>query len=74
MRSKSRGKPGASSVMPSAKGSNPAANSGGNPGRSMPQRPIPGPEHTGQPPAMKKALARKSVPGGDVTGFPGLVR
>jgi hypothetical protein len=36
--------------------------------------PIPGPSSPGQPTSMKKALAKKRVPGGDVTGNPGLVR
>lgn len=66
-------KPGASSVMPSARGRNPAGNSGGTPGRSEPQKKIPGPEKTGQPIAMRKALAKK--PQRDRgSSFPGLVR
>lgn len=68
------GKPGSSSVMPSAKGSNPASNSGGNPGKSMPQKAIPGPASTGGPVSLKKALAKKHVPGGDATGAAGMVR
>lgn len=68
------GKPGSSSVMPSAKGSNPAGNSGGNPGKSMPQKAIPGPGSTGGPASLKKALAKKHVPGGNATGAAGMVR
>ncbi len=67
------GKPGSSSVMPSAKGSSPVANSGGGPGKSVPQKAIPGPEHPGQPPAMRKALAKKPTRDRG-TSFPGLVR
>jgi len=67
------GKPGPSSVSKTSKGSNPAANSGGNPGKSMPQKPIPGPDSPGQPPAMRKALAKKSTPDRG-RSFPGLVR
>lgn len=66
-------KPGPNSVMPSAKGSNPAHNSGGNPGRSEPQKPIPGPTDKGQPPAMRKALAKKPTRDRG-TSFPGMVR
>lgn len=67
------GKPGSKSVMPSARGSNFAFNSGGMGGYSCPQRPIPGPASPGQPPAMRKALAKKSSPDKG-TSFPGLVR
>ncbi len=67
------GKPGSSSVMPSAKGSNPVSNSGGNPGKSMPQKAIPGSGHSGPPPAMRKALAKKSNRDRG-TSFPGLGR
>ena len=56
----SKGK-GGKAVNPSSKGSSPQ-NLSGNPGKSMPQGPIPGPSSPGQPPAMKKALARKSTP------------
>jgi hypothetical protein len=57
-----KGKPGMPSVNPSSKGHNPAANSAGTPGRSYPADPIPGPSSPGQPIALKKALARKSMP------------
>jgi hypothetical protein len=67
------GKPGPSSVDPASKGSNPAANSGGCGGMSYPQKPIPGPASSGQPIAMRKALAKKSRPSKG-TSFPGLVR
>lgn len=66
-------KPGASSVQPSARGRNPASNSGGTPGRSESQRAIPGPEKPGQPIAMRKALAKKAVRDRG-NSFPGLVR
>lgn len=68
------GKPGMKSVDPASRGSNAANNSGGNPGKSMPQRPIPGPERTGGPISLKRALAKKRVPGGDATGAAGLIR
>jgi hypothetical protein len=67
------GKPGMSSVDPASRGSNPVNNSGGHPGKSVPQKPIPGPTSPGQPIAMKKALAKKSRPDKG-TSFPGLVR
>ena len=41
---------------------NTANNSGGTPGHSVTQRPIPGPENPGPPASMKKALAKKSGP------------
>lgn len=68
------GKPGASSVDPASRGSNPSGGSGGTPGKSMPQKAIPGPSSPGQPIAMRRALAKKTVPGGDATGAAGLVR
>lgn len=37
------------------------SNSGGSGCYSTPQKPIPGPKSTGGPPAMKKALAKKSM-------------
>jgi hypothetical protein len=64
------GKPGAKSVNPSSKGKGFA----GNPGKVVAQSPIPGPSSPGQPVAMKKALAKKQVKGGPVTGFAGTVR
>lgn len=54
-------KPGPSSVDQASKGSCPSHNSGGSPGRSVVQMPIPGPESTGGPVALKKALMRKSI-------------
>lgn len=68
------GKPGMSSVDEASRGSNPAGNSGGTPGKSTPQKPIPGPASTGGPVSLKKALAKKSAKGGDATGFAGTVR
>lgn len=68
------GKPGMKSVDPASRGSNPAATSGGTPGRSEAQKPIPGPQSTGGPIALRKALAKKRVPGGDATGAAGLIR
>ena len=70
---KSRGKPGPKSVNPSSRGSSPSRNVAGGPGKSFAQSPIPGPASPGQPPAMKKALAKKSQPDKG-TSFPGLVR
>jgi hypothetical protein len=67
------GKPGPKSVMPSARGNSPSLG-WDTAGKSNPAKPIPGPESPGQPPAMRKALAKKRVPGSDATGNPGLVR
>jgi hypothetical protein len=68
------GKTGPQDVNPASVGTNPVNTSGGFPGGSRPQSPIPGPNSPGQPIAMKKALAKKTVKGGDATGFAGLVR
>jgi hypothetical protein len=57
-----KGKIGPTSVDPASKGSNPAANSGGNPGKSVPQKAIPGPATTGGPVALKRALTKKKMP------------
>lgn len=70
MPTKATSKPGSKSVNPSSRGTGFA----GNPGKSVPQKPIPGPASPGQPASMKKALAKKRVPGGDVTGAAGLIR
>jgi hypothetical protein len=52
-------------------GGNTVNNSPGGPGKSFSQKPIPGPESTGGPVSMKKALAPKS--GASVNGAgPGL--
>lgn len=67
------GKPGSSSVMPSARGSSPAMG-WDTAGASCPARPIPGSGDKGEPVAMRKALAKKRVPGGDATGAAGMVR
>ena len=67
-------KSGPKNVDEASRGDNPAGNSGGHPGGSRPQRAIPGPSSPGQPIAMKKALAKKPIRGGTVTGNPGLVR
>ena len=74
MPTKATSKPGMKSVDEASRGSNPANTSGGHPGKSQPQQPIPGPSSPGQPPSMKKALAKKTVKGGGATGFAGLVR
>lgn len=66
-------KPGPKSVNPSSKGSSPSGLPAGGPGGSFAQKPIPGPTSKGQPPAMKKALAKKS-PRGEMTGFAGTRR
>lgn len=55
-------KPGPSSVDAASKGSNPANNSGGTPGKSIAQKPIPGPTSPGPPKSMQKAL--KLTPSG----------
>jgi hypothetical protein len=49
---------------------NTANNSGGTPGHSVTQRPIPGPENPGPPIALKRALARKSGPALSGPGLP----
>jgi hypothetical protein len=46
-------------VNPSA---SPAHNSGGNPGKSLPQQGIPGPERTGGPISLRRALTKKKMP------------
>jgi hypothetical protein len=68
------GKPGSKCVDEASRGSNPSAGSGGTPGKSVPQKAIPGPASTGGPISLKRALAKKRVPGGDATGAAGLVR
>lgn len=68
------GKPGMKSVDEASRGSNPSNTSGGHPGKSVPQKPIPGPASSGGPASLKKALAKKRVPGGDATGAGGMVR
>jgi hypothetical protein len=57
----------------SSKGSNTVNNSGGMGGYSCPQQPIPGPESSGGPASMRKALAKKSTPDRG-RSFPGSVR
>jgi hypothetical protein len=54
-----KGKPGGTSVDSASKGSSPAHNSGGGPGKSMPQMGMPGPKKTGGPVALQKALGKK---------------
>lgn len=66
-------KSGPKDVQASAKGSNPTGVSGGNPGRSIPQKPIAGPEHPGQPVSMRRALSKKPVRG-TATGAAGTLR
>jgi hypothetical protein len=56
-----------------AEANNTVFNSGGTAGRSMPQRPIPGPENPGLPISMKKALAKKPITGGG-KDFPGRIQ
>lgn len=66
-------KAGPKNVNPSSKGSSPSRNVAGGPGGTFAQSPIPGPTSSGQPIAMKKALAKKSSHG-TATGFAGRVR
>ena len=40
-----------------------ANNTGGGPNKTFPQKPIPGPERTGGPVSLQKALKKKSMPG-----------
>lgn len=58
-----------------------AYNTGGTGGEALPQKPIPGPESTGGPVSMRKALAKKHLSSGTGLGapnkgtsFPGSVR
>lgn len=46
----------------------------GDPGKSMPSRAFEGPTSTGGPIALKRALAKKTLRGGDATGFAGMTR
>jgi hypothetical protein len=66
-------KSGPKDVNPSSRGSSPTGVVAGGPGHSFAQKPIAGPESSGQPIAMKKALAKKSSRG-NATGFAGNVR
>jgi hypothetical protein len=50
--------------------SNTANNTGGMAGKVIEQKPIPGPETTGGPISMKKALAKKRMPSGTGVGGP----
>lgn len=60
-------------IIKGAEANNTVNNSGGTAGRSISQRPIPGPENPGPPISMRKALARK--PGSSRgTDSPGLIR
>jgi hypothetical protein len=67
-------KSGPRDVDQASRGSSTAFNTGGGPGRSFAQGKIPGPASPGQPIAMKKALAKKSVRGGNATGAAGTLR
>jgi hypothetical protein len=62
-------KSGPKDVNQSSRGSSPVHTSGGGPGHTFAQQPIPGPEHPGPPIAMKKALAKKDR--GGTTGYAG---
>jgi hypothetical protein len=67
-----KGGPGNTTIK-GAEANNTVNNSGGTAGRSMPQRPIAGPENPGPPISMRKALARKPMTGGG-KDFPGRVQ
>ena len=67
------GKSGPKDVDQASRGSNTANNSAGGPGRTFPQRPIPGPASPGQPTAMKRALAKKGQRSG-TTGYAGSLK
>lgn len=54
-------------------GSNTVNNTGGGPGRTFQQRPIPGPTSPGQPRSMRDAL-KKKPPHGTATGAAGTLR
>lgn len=56
-----------------AEANNTVNNSGGTAGRSIAQRPIPGPVNPGPPISMRKALARKPIASGG-KDFPGRIQ
>jgi hypothetical protein len=58
-----KGKIGPKSVAKSFKPGRTVNNAAGDYGESRPQPPIPGPESTGGPVSMKRALKRKPFPG-----------
>jgi hypothetical protein len=58
-----KGKIGPKSVGKSAKGTSPTGMVAGGPGKSFAQKPLAGPTGSGQPIAMRKALARKAGTG-----------
>ena len=64
---------GPKSVNRSSRGSSPTRVVAGGPGHSFKQSAMPGPEHPGQPIAMKKALAKKTS-GGNATGYAGSLK
>ena len=66
-------KSGPKNVNPSSRGSSPTRVVAGGPGHSFAQQPMPGPEHPGQPIAMKKALAKKGTQG-NATGYAGSLK
>jgi hypothetical protein len=68
-----KGKPGPSSVNPSSKGGKPVNTTGGAPGHSPAQKPIPGPGSR-KASAMAAALTPKFIGGSDATGAAGIVR
>lgn len=53
--------------------SNTVNNTGGGPGRTFAQKPIPGPTNPGQPLAMKAALKHKGTRG-STTGYAGTLK
>jgi hypothetical protein len=59
--SKDYWKGGKGGVVASTHDPNTVNNTGGTGGESVPQKPIPGPEHTGLPISMRRALARKDT-------------
>jgi hypothetical protein len=66
-------KSGPKNVNQSSRGSSPTRVVAGGPGHSFTQSPMPGPERTGPPISMKKALAKKS-PRGNATGYAGSLK
>lgn len=66
-------KSGPKNVNQSSRGSSPTHVVAGGPGHTFAQSAMPGPTRTGQPAAMKKALAKKS-PRGNATGYAGSLK
>ena len=67
-------KSGPKDVNPSSKGSSPSGGVPGAPGRSPGPQRYAGPASSGPPASMRKALAKKSLRGGNATGYAGSLK